>query len=311
VTTRPRRFPFPFLACATFSRWAYALALLLSPGLLGLTFCCACCASGEGGFTVDSAASAFDADGASSVAPSDEASVPSSSATQDDDADASDPASATEEDAGATASDAGTPAPPPPPPGPPFDAGEGGICDDAVAAGSLAIVELMIESTSGTGDHGEWVEITSTRDCALNLNGLTGNCPTGAKVNTFAVTSDAWIPARGTFVVADSSNPIVDHALPGLVIPWSGEPGDVLRNAGATVTLTMGGAIVDSVTYPSEKLTPGVSIAFPSDCAPGFRSQWTAWEPSSGSWFPAFFGTPNAANDDVHCPVQPPVQGDD
>ncbi len=109
----------------------------------------------------------------------------------------------------------------------------------------------MIESTEGTGDHGEWIEVASTRDCALDVKGLAGNCPTGAKVNTFAVTSDVWIPPRGTFVIADSSNPIVNHELPGAVIPWSGDPGDVLRNEGATVTLVMGSTLLDSVTYPN------------------------------------------------------------
>jgi hypothetical protein len=96
----------------------------------------------------------------------------------------------------------------------------------------------------------------------------------------------------------------VNHGLPGLVIPWEGQPGDVLRNDGATITLVVGGVIIDSVTYPKMKLTPGVSIAFPHDCPSSLRIQWSAWQESKSSWFPGFSGSPNAPNDDVECPIQ-------
>jgi hypothetical protein len=133
---------------------------------------------------------------------------------------------------------------------------------------------------------------------------LTGNCPIGAKVNTFTVTDNVWIPSRGTFVVADSSNFAVNHGLPGPLIPWEGQPGDVLRNDGATITLVMNGVIVDSVTYPKIKLASGVSIAFPESCPASLRSRWSAWQSSQSSWFPGFFGSPNAPNVDVQCPLQ-------
>jgi hypothetical protein len=272
------------------------------------TFLVACMASGESGFASgpDDAAPADDSDADASVMdeppPNDDA--PASTTTPlDDDAAVACPTcpivtgTLDDQDAGAPRDAA--------PPAPPFDAGDAGLCNRPVAAGDLVIVELMIESTAGTGDHGEWIEVASTLGCALNLNGLSGNCPTGSKVTSFDVVTDTWIPPYGTFVVADSSNPIVNHALPGLVISWSGEPGDVIRNEGATVTLSSSGALVDSVTTPNLKLTPGVSIAFPSDCPAALRAEWSDWQPSNASWFPAFRGTPNAPNDDVHCPSQP------
>jgi hypothetical protein len=188
------------------------------------------------------------------------------------------------------------------PPSPPFDAGPGGICTSPLGPGDLAITELMVESVAGTGDHGEWLEVTSRRDCALDLVGLHGECATGAKVNTFDVTDDLWIPARGTFVVADSSNPAVSHDLPGTILTWLGEPGDVLRNKGDTVTLLSNGAIVDTVTYPATAAVVGVTMAFPSDCPDTARTSFASWQQSSASWFPGFSGTPNAPNTDVHCP---------
>jgi hypothetical protein len=136
----------------------------------------------------------------------------------------------------------------------------------------------------------------------MNLRGLHGECPSGAKVRTFDVTDDTWLPPLGTFVVADSLDPAINHDLPGMVIVWAGSPGDVLRNKGATITLRMQETLVDTVTYPSLKLTVGASTAFPADCPLSRRSDWTTWQTSNASWFPAFLGSPNAANLDVHCP---------
>ncbi len=175
-------------------------------------------------------------------------------------------------------------------------------CAAPLAAGDLVIDELMIESVAGAGDYGEWLEVTSTLPCAINLRGLHGECPSGAKLRTFDVTGDQWLAAGSTFVVADSDDPAIDHDLPGTVIAWSGVPGDVLRNKGGTVSLFVDGFLVDSVTYPALKLVVGAATSFPSDCPFSRRSDWTAWQTSNASWFPGFSGTPNAPNDDVHCP---------
>jgi hypothetical protein len=185
---------------------------------------------------------------------------------------------------------------------PPFDPGEGGVCMGAPSPGDLVIDELMIESVAGAGDHGEWLEVASTLACALDLRGLRGDAPSGNKIRTFTIGDDVWIPAFGTFVVADSSSAAINHDLPGTMIAWSGQPGDVLRNKGGTATLQMNGVLIDSVTYPSMTLTAGASLAFPSDCAPSRRSDWNAWQTSTRSWFPGFYGTPNAPNADVQCP---------
>jgi hypothetical protein len=185
---------------------------------------------------------------------------------------------------------------------PPFDTSDGGVCASPPASGDFVVDELMIESVAGSGDHGEWLEIRSTASCAFDLRGLHGEAPSGSKLRTFQIGDDLWIPAFGTFIVADSSNPAINHSLPGPVVAWSGEPGDVLRNRGGTVTLLMNGAVIDSVTYPSMTLTVGATLAFPSDCPPTRRTDWAAWQTSTFSWFPGFRGTPNAPNNDVQCP---------
>lgn len=183
----------------------------------------------------------------------------------------------------------------------PGDAGVRDACTKALAPGDLAIVELMIASVAGSGDHGEWLEVRSTLDCAIDLRGLHGDCPLAGRVNSFDVIDELWIPPGGSFLVVDSSSPVIDHELPGMYVAWSNEPGDVLRNLGSTVTLRMNGTLIDSVTYPSMKLTVGASVAFPSDCPPSTRADWSRWQTSKSSWFPGFFGTPNGPNVDVAC----------
>jgi hypothetical protein len=183
-----------------------------------------------------------------------------------------------------------------------FDGSDASPCTTPLAPGDLVITELMIASLSGAGDHAEWLEVTSTRACAIDLQGVRGDCPVGAKVATFAFTSDVWIPPRGTFVVADSTDPVIDHGVPGVVVAWDGSLGDVLRNQGATITVRYGGAILDSVTYPKLEIVTGASLAFPTSCSASMRGDWTKWRTSVASWFPGFRGTPNAPNVDVACP---------
>jgi len=186
--------------------------------------------------------------------------------------------------------------------GPALDPPPDGSCAAPLAPGDLIIDELMIESVAGAGDYGEWLEVQSTLPCAVDLRGLHGECANGAKIRSVDVTSDIWIPAQGTFVIADSINRALDHDLPGTVLAWGGQPGDALRNKGATISLRMQDTLVDSVTYPVLVLSVGASVAFPPDCPATRRSDWSAWQTSTASWFPGFFGTPNAPNLDVVCP---------
>jgi len=182
------------------------------------------------------------------------------------------------------------------------DAGLDGECTQPLGEGDLLIDELMIESVAGAGDDGEWLEVESTASCAVNLRGLHGECPVGAKVHTFDVTGDVWIPSGGTFLIADSPDPAVNHYLPGLVLAWSGHPGDVMRNLGGTVTLSSEGVVVDSVTWPSLKPPIGTTVELPADCPAGDADDFGVWQPATSSWFPGFHGTPNAPNTDVQCP---------
>jgi hypothetical protein len=184
----------------------------------------------------------------------------------------------------------------------PADAAPEGACTQPLATADLAIDELMIESVAGTGDYGEWLEIANTLLCTANLRGLHGETAAGARIRSFDVSDDVWLPPGGTLVVADSEDPTLNHDLPGLVLAWAGHPGDVLRNQGGTVTLTVGETLIDTVTWPAYKLAVGVSLEYSAGCPVANRANFALWQPATTSWFPGFLGTPNAPNTDVPCP---------
>jgi hypothetical protein len=184
------------------------------------------------------------------------------------------------------------------------DAGPKEFCEGSVAAGDLAVEEIMISSKSGSGDEGEWVEIRSTRKCWLKLQGVSIESPRGASApNVVNISEDYELAPGGTFVVAGSSDPAKNNKLPGKVFAWDAT--DVLKNDGDTVTVKFGETTVDTVTYPNfTNLTPGRALAFPSDCKATERSSWSRWSltySEFGQGANLQRGTPNDTNDDVAC----------
>lgn len=187
--------------------------------------------------------------------------------------------------------------------GAPSDAGPGPkvYCGAVLAPGDLAVVELMIASRSGSGDSGEWVEIRSTRDCWLKLQGVAVESPRGTSApNVATILDDFELEPHGTFVVADSADPLKNHGISGRVIAW--EATDVLKNDGDTVTVKLGPILIDAVTYPAfTNLTAGRALAFPFDCAWTERANWARWSLTFTEFAPGFKGTPNAPNADIAC----------
>ena len=208
--------------------------------------------------------------------------------------------------------DAGRIPPVPTPTGADAGADSGGadaLCPGPLAAGDLAVVELMIQSAAGTADRGEWVEVQSTRDCALDLHGVTFASPRGTQSDRVTVGGALVLPPNGILVVASSTSAALAHDPPRPVLVWEGSPADVLKNDGDTVTVTSAaGVLIDAFTYPALTLQPGRSISFPADCAWSDRATIERWSYASrpyagtaGADAGALMGTPNAENDDVTC----------
>jgi len=174
-------------------------------------------------------------------------------------------------------------------------------CAGPLAAGDVVVTEMLITSRAGTGDDGEWVELTSTRSCWLKLQGLSIESPRGTTAtNAVTIGDDFDLAPKGSFVVADSADPAKNHAVPGKVYAWGAS--DVLKNDGDTVSVKLGATVVDSVTYPAfSNLVAGRALAFPSDCPAAVRNDWTRWSLTFDAYSAGFEGTPNATNDDVAC----------
>jgi hypothetical protein len=173
-------------------------------------------------------------------------------------------------------------------------------CDGGLAVGDLNITEMMISSITGSGDSGEWVEITSTRDCWLALKGVSVSSPrgTGSDTATFDVAYD--LAPGATFIVADTADSTKNNGLPGHVLSWNST--DVLKNGGDTISVKLGDTVIDIVTYPDlTTVTPGTSLAFPVNCAGAERTDWVEWKPSTATYGTDFHGTPNASNTDIAC----------
>jgi len=175
------------------------------------------------------------------------------------------------------------------------------FCAGALQAGDLVVTEMLISSRAGSGDDGEWIEITSTRACWLKVQGLSIESPRGtAAANAVAIAEDFELAPKGSFVVADSADPAKNHGLPGKVFAWGAT--DVLKNDGDTLSLKLGATVVDSVTYPAfSNLEAGRTLAFPSDCPANVRTDWTRWSLTFDVYSAGFKGTPNATNGDVAC----------
>lgn len=175
------------------------------------------------------------------------------------------------------------------------------FCTGALAAGDLAVSEVMISSRAGANDDGEWVEIRSNRTCWLNVKGLAIESPRGTLApNSTTITEDFELAPKSTFVVAGSADPAKNHGLPGKVFSWGAL--DILKNDGDTVALKAGAIVIDTVTYPAfSNLEAGRALAFPEDCPANVRSDWARWSLTFDAFSPGFKGTPNAANADVAC----------
>jgi hypothetical protein len=179
------------------------------------------------------------------------------------------------------------------------DAGPAQPCTTPIGPGDVKVVELMIASASGSGDHGEWVELVNTRSCILDVGGLSIESPRGTGKDSATVPQSLLIAPGAAFVVADYADAQSNHGIPIVAAAWNDY--DVLKNDGDTVSVYAGSTLIDSITYPKLTLVAGRSVAFPADCAWGDRADWARWSLSFHVWSSPYEGTPGADNSDVTC----------
>ncbi len=177
------------------------------------------------------------------------------------------------------------------------DAG-GSTCP--VEAGSLAIVEVMISSRSGSGDRGEWFEVVNTRDCTLDITGLVIVSPSGSGAEQMHTVTGGAVSAGQHYVFALSADAGENHLLPFDYAYGTGAATDVVFNNDSDwIELRAGATVVDRVAWPSGGFTHGRARQFPAGSDPAANDDWSGWCDATDIYSDAggtFYGTPQAAN---------------
>ena len=190
------------------------------------------------------------------------------------------------------------------------------VCPE-MTAGTLIIVEIMIQSKSGNvgSDSGEWVELLNpSSTCAVELDDFSVSSPRGASADV-ALLADGYRVGPGeTVIVADSLSTAANNGLTGQIYPWNAS--DVLVNSGDSVSVLRGTTTLDTFTYTSDsvKVVDGASLEYPSDCSIKNVGTLGYWQSATADYgtitgcgvagTSSCMGTPNAGNLDV-----PPVAG--
>lgn len=184
---------------------------------------------------------------------------------------------------------------------PPSDGGATAYCAGPLVAGDLQITEFLVSSRSGSGDDGEWIELSSTRTCTLRLGGLVVESPRGTAFDRATLPADAEVAPLGKIVVVGTAAKATSYALPVASFPFAAT--DVLKNDGDRMTVRSGTTIVDQLDYPAfSNLTAGRSIAFPKNCPANVRSDWARWSLTFSTYAQGTQrGTPGRDNTDVTC----------
>lgn len=201
-------------------------------------------------------------------------------------------------DAGPGATDAGRP-----------DAGDparrdagppGGPC--TITPGMLVIVEVMIASTTGSTDRGEWFEITNTGACTASLAGLTIQSPTGGGARREHTMTAGTIAPGQRFVLAQDGDAVANHGLAHDYVYGTGRSSDevVLNNEADSLTLELDGVIIDQVAWPSTGFERSFARQYPEDRPKALNEDWASWCDATmvySSMGGTFYGTPRAPND--------------
>ncbi|MFY2561755.1 lamin tail domain-containing protein [Corallococcus terminator] len=179
-------------------------------------------------------------------------------------------------------------------------------CTTAAAPGerALIITEIMASPSTGTT---EYVEVTSTSDAMLNINGLSliSSGTSTASVDR-GVGAAVVLPARGVVVLA--SNP--DFATNGGVAADYGYGNALDLETTGQLSLRVNGVVMDDVTYDEEfPLVAGRSLNLSSELVGSTASRYSwFWCASSEELSGGDRGTPGQPNETCGVVIQPPVE---
>jgi len=158
--------------------------------------------------------------------------------------------------------------------------------------GDLVITEIMFDPSAVDGDLGEWVEVANPTSDDLDLGGMEIRDDGGSSY----VLPDGTALAAGRLLVLGRDD---DDGING------GAPVDIVYgditfgNGGDSVILTLGGTVLDEVTYDkSWGAGGGASLSLsPSALDADDNDDASAWCPGSSPYGDGDLGTPGSPND--------------
>ncbi|NVJ20206.1 lamin tail domain-containing protein [Myxococcus sp. AM011] len=179
-------------------------------------------------------------------------------------------------------------------------------CTTAAAPGerSLIITEIMASPSAGTT---EYIEVTSTSDALLNINGLS---LISSGTSTVSVDRGAGaavvLPARGILVLASNA----DFATNGGVAADYSYGNGLDLEATGQLSLRVNGVVMDDVTYDEEfPQQTGRSLSLSSELVGSTASRYSwFWCASSDELSGGDRGTPGLPNETCGVVIQPPVE---
>lgn len=179
-------------------------------------------------------------------------------------------------------------------------------CTTAAAPGarSLIITEIMASPSAGTT---EYIEVTSTSDAMLNINGLSLISSATSTVTVDRGAGGAVVlPARGILVLASNA----DFATNGGVAADYGYGNALELDATGQLSLRVNGVVMDDVTYDEEfPQGTGRSLSLSSELVGSTASRYPwFWCASSDELSGGDRGTPGLPNETCGVAIQPPVE---
>lgn len=135
-----------------------------------------------------------------------------------------------------------------------------GVCvgDKAVApkVGDLVFSELMVRAKSGTGDDGEWIELTNVSKASIDLEGLALVYKGGTSVKLTGKGKPLTVKPGARFVIGRSTNAAKNF---GAKIDYV-QTQVAMSNSGATLDIKLGKVVIDAVKYTKSSVTLGVAL---------------------------------------------------
>ncbi len=132
---------------------------------------------------------------------------------------------------------------------------DGLVDEDFVAVGDLVICEMMPDPASVSDEDGEWFEICNVTDRDIDIQGWSFTDSGGS----VSVESSVVVPAGGYVVLAANADPATNGGLTNVawVFDWDRVH---LNNSGDSLSVGMGGTIIDQLSYQDWSVPTGTSM---------------------------------------------------